>query len=223
MEPIYVDAGTLPYTVIVALFFALSCLFHALNATVLRPFYLSQLERCYTPTRWVEYFFSAPLMIVAIGYALGIRDRSLLWTIATLVAITMPFGYWVEVVARPCPCLDAWTQPLSIRLFPWIVGHVPQLVAWLVIILQFYDGADPDDKAPDFVHVILWSELVLFFSFGLASLWSQLTTPRYFYQGELLFQFLSLASKGLLGGLLLSNVLMLSRFEDLYGDDVLRR
>ena len=66
------------------------------------------------------------------------------------------------------------------------------------------------------MYVILWAELALFFSFGLGSLVSQLAPPRYFYRGELLFQVLSLVSKGLLGGLLLSQVLMLSRFEEAY-------
>jgi hypothetical protein len=68
------------------------------------------------------------------------------------------------------------------------------------------------------VHAILWAELVLFFSFGLASLWSQIQPPKRFYQGELMFQVLSLVSKGLLGSLLIANVLMLSRFDDLYND-----
>ena len=40
--------------------------------------------------------------------------------------------------------------------------------------------------------------------------------PRHFYRGELAFQVLSLTAKGLLGGLLLGNVLMLSAFEELY-------
>lgn len=207
----------LPITALVALFFVLSASAHLLNATLLRSWYLSELERCRTPTRWIEYSLSAPTMIVIIAYSLGVRSRTELLAITTLVSITMPFGYWVEVVARPASH-TAWTLPLHTRLLPWWLGHLPQTVAWLLIILQFYDGADPVDKAPDFVHVILWTELVLFFSFGFASLWSQLQPPERFYQGELLFQILSLVSKGLLGSLLIANVLMLSRFDDLYND-----
>lgn len=216
LVPVYARAGSLHFTWWVASFFLLSSLFHALNATLLRRVYLRNLERCYTPTRWTEYFFSATVMIVIIGYTLGIRDRETLIAIGALVATTMPFGYWVEVVARPASA-DAWTRPLAHRLFPWVLGHVPQTVAWFVIVLRFYDGAlTSEDRAPAFVHAILWLELALFFSFGAASLLSQVYPPRLFYRGEIAFQVLSLASKGLLGGLLIANVLMLSRFEEIY-------
>lgn len=214
--PRYVPDGFLYFTILTGAFFVLSALFHLLNATVLKRLYISELERCRTPTRWVEYTLSAPLMIVLIAYSLGIRERSLIVAIATLIAVTMPFGYWVEVVSRPLSA-TRWSLPLRRRLFPWMVGHLPQAAAWGIIILQFYDGSvDPNDAAPWWVHLILWFEFVLFFSFGAASAVSQWSEPQYFYRGELAFQVLSLVSKGLLGSLLLANVLMLSRFEDVY-------
>lgn len=217
LVPTYVQQGSLPFTVLVAIFFILSSTFHLLNATLLRSYYLAELRRCRTPTRWIEYTFSAPVMILIIAYTLGIRDRATLVAITVLVATTMPFGYWIEQAATP-DGPDAWVEPLRVRLIPWFIGHVPQTAAWFLIVWQFYDGADTEDRTPAFVHAILWLEFVLFFSFGAASLWSQYVPPRRFYVGELLFQTLSLVSKGLLGGLLLANVLMLSRFEDLYED-----
>ena len=214
--PHYVRDGALPFTVLTALFFFLSSLFHALNATLLRRYYLAELAACRTPTRWIEYSLSAPTMIVLVAYTLGVRDRLQLLSVAALVATTMPFGYWTETIARPSGP-DAWTRSLGARVFPWVLGHVPQLAAWAVIVAQFYSaGYDAADTVPWFVHLILWGELVLFFSFGAAALLSQLGPPRLFYRGELLFQALSLGSKGLLGGILLSNVLMLSRFEDIF-------
>ena len=205
----------LPFTVLTAVFFLLSCGAHALNASVLRDFYERELGECRTPLRWVEYFFSAPVMFALVAYGLGIRGQLLLLCLVTLVATTMPFGYATEVVARPAGP-DAWSAPLAVRLAPWLLGHVPQLVAWLVVILQFYDGADLDDRAPTFVHVILWGEAALFLSFGFAQLGAQLAPPRLFWRAELAFQALSLGSKGLLGLLLLVNVLMLSRFDEIY-------
>ena len=223
LVPYQRESGSLMVTALVAVFFLLSSAFHLLNATLWRRFYLAELARCRSPTRWTEYFFSAPVMIVLIGYSLGIRDRASIIAIAALVATTMPFGYWTEMIARPTQTADAWTEPLSVRLFPWVVGHVPQTFAWLIIVLQFYDGDfDPSEKAPSFVHVILWGELVLFFSFGFAALAAQLGTPKQFYRGEIAFQVLSLVSKGLLGILLIANVLMLSRFEEIYENDAPR-
>ena len=212
-------SGEIFFTAAVACFFLLSSLFHALNATVWRDFYFRELEQCRTPTRWTEYFFSAPLMMAIIAYTLGIRDRSLLLAVAALVAATMPYGYWTEMVSRPISP-EEWGAPLRVRLLPWALGHVPQVVAWLLVILQFYDGNfDPTEITPAFVHAILWAELILFFSFGFAALGAQLARPKYFYRGELAFQVLSLVSKGLLGILLIANVLMLSRFEDLYDNE----
>ena len=213
--PTYEESGALRFTWLVALFFVLSAVFHLLNATLLRALYLRNLERCYSPTRWIEYALSAPIMIVLISYTLGVRNREVLLAQFVLVLITMPFGYWVEVVARPRSA-EEWNGSLAYRLYPWAIGHVPQIAAWVLILLTFYDGQDQTDRAPWFVHAILWFELVLFFSFGAASVLSQWSAPRYFYRGELLFQILSLVSKGLLGILLLVNVLMLSRFDDLY-------
>ena len=152
-------------------------------------------------------------MIVLIAYLMGIRDRAVLFCVGALVAATMPFGMWVEMIARP-RSPDAWTKPLSLRLLPWLLGHVPQTAAWIVIILQLYDGAADSSIIPWFVYVILWTQLVLFYSFGLATVVSQCMPPSRFYRGELLFQTLSLVSKGLLGSLLIANVLMRSNFGD---------
>lgn len=219
--PYYEERGSLRLVQLTAAFFLLSALFHVLNATVLWNFYRRMLLRCYTPTRWIEYAFSAPIMFVLIAYGLGMRSRGEFVAGVALVATTMFFGFWVEREGRPASPTE-WSRPLWLRVYPWFLGHVPQVAAWLILVLQFYDNGLDSRDVPDFVHAILWSELVLFFSFGAASLLSQLRTPAEFYQGELLFQILSLLSKGLLGILLLSNVLMLQRFDELYESEVTR-
>ena len=220
LTPIYVEGGTFPITILTASFFVISAFFHLLNSSLLREYYLSELEKCRTPTRWIEYCFSAPLMILVISFTLGVRERCLLLSIMILVSITMPFGYWVEMVARPYNSMT-WTKPFSTRILPWLIGNIPQVTAWFIIISQFYEyhhdlDRDSRSKVPWFVHFILWSELILFFSFGFASLLSQWGRPDQFYKGEVLFQILSLVSKGLLGMILLTSVLMLSSFEEIY-------
>ena len=215
LVPSYKPADGLYFTLLAAAFFILSAVFHLLNATLLRGVYLRELSECRTPTRWIEYFFSASVMQVLIAYTMGIRERSLLLAIAVLVAVTMPFGYWTELLARPASP-DEWTEPLSYRLLPWFLGNVPQCTAWFIVLFQFYDGSAEPSMIPWFVHLILWGELILFFSFGFVQLAVQCLPPKRFYQGELAFQALSLGSKGLLGGILLSQVLMLSRFDEVY-------
>jgi hypothetical protein len=216
LVPAYRESGALALTWLVAAFFFISSLFHFLNATLLRAYYLRELAQCRTPTRWIEYFFSAALMMALIAYTLGVRERGVLLSATVLVATTMPFGYWTEAIARPASP-DEWTEPFAYRIVPWVIGHVPQVTAWFLVVLQFYDGvADTNDVVPWFVHLILWGELLLFFSFGFVQLYAQAMPPKFYYRGELAFQTLSLVSKGLLGLLLLTNVLMLSRFEEIY-------
>ena len=218
LVPTYEEDGVLPFTWLVAVFFLLSSLFHLLNITLLRSYYFSWLERCYTPTRWIEYSLSAPVMILLISYTLGIRSREVLLANFALVLITMPFGAWVEVVARPASA-DAWTGSLAYRLYPWVLGHIPQCVAWALIILQFYDGQDVADRAR-----VVRAPHPLGRVRALLLLWRRdrrvaVVRPRYFYRGEILFQILSLVSKGILGLVLLTNVLMLSEFDDIYEDE----
>lgn len=219
LTPYYEETGSLHLTMLTVAFFLLSSLFHTLNATLLNDFYLRELRHCRTPTRWVEYSFSAPVCFVLIAYGMGVRSQGTLLATAGLICATMPFGMWTEVMARPVS-QDRWASPLWVRLLPWLAGHVPQVIAWTVILLQFYDNGWNIGRVPDFVHAILWSELALFFSFGAASLVSQLMPPRRFWYGEIGFQILSLVSKGLLGGLILGNVLMLSEFDEIYRSEV---
>lgn len=215
VTPYYEESGRLYLTVLTASFFLLSAAFHLLNATVLRSYYVRELQHCRTPTRWTEYAISAPVMFVLIAYGVGVRGRDVLLGTAALISVTMAFGHWTEVRARPRSD-DAWELPLLRRLLPWALGHLPQLVAWLLAILQFYDNSWDISRVPDFVHAIIWSELALFWAFGVAALVSQVGAPKHFYRGEIGFQILSLVSKGLLGILLIVNVLMLSRFDDIF-------
>lgn len=218
LVPALEEAESLPFTILAASFFLLSAFFHLLNFTLLRGYYLRQLADCYTPTRWVEYTFSASVMQLLIAYTLGIRERFSLYAAAVLVGVTMPFGYWGEQAARPASP-DAWTKSLAYRLLPWVVGHVPQVASWAIVVAQLYDGQFDFDRVPWFVFLILWGELALFFSFGFVQLGTQCMPPRLFWRGELAFQVLSLVAKGLLGLVLIFNVLMLSQFDDLYGDE----
>ena len=144
---------------------------------------------------------------------LGLREQLLLLSTAVLIGITMPFGYLGELIARPLS-EEEWRDPLYIRLLPWTIGNIPQITAWSVVVVQFYIGFDTS-LIPSFVFVILWVELTLFFSFGFVALAQLTLPPKHFWRGELAFQVLSLVSKGLLGILLISNVLVLSSFDDL--------
>ena len=212
--PNYSETGRLPLTILTAVFFLLSCIAHGGNALLWRSFYERELERCRVTTRWVEYFLSAPVMILAIAYGAGIREYTLLLAIAMLVAATIPFGFLTEVLAEPASELS-WVRSYPFRITPHLLGYIPQLAAWMIILFNLYDEGG-NERAPDFVYIIIWTQLVLFCSFGIVQLVQQRYPPRAFYKGEIAYQWLSLISKGLLGGLLLVNVLVLGSFDEIY-------
>ena len=80
------------------------------------------------------------------------------------------------------------------------------------------DGAGEKRQMPTFVYVIVFGELLIFWSFGLVQLVVSLRPPSKYYQGEVAYMWLSLGAKGLLGLLVLSNVLMLGSFTEIYED-----
>lgn len=211
--PTYVTYGHVYLTIVTATFFACSAFAHFGNALLWRKFYESDLSKCKVTTRWIEYFFSASIMIYIIAFNSGIREHLLLWTVTALIASTMPFGLLTEIYSRPLSDTE-WCQPLSSRLLFHLLGYIPQLSAWAIILLNFY--AEKVRDPPIFVYIIIWGQLALFFSFGFVQLFQIFSTPANYYKGEIAYQWLSLISKGILGILLLTNVLVLGSYDEIF-------
>ena len=128
----------------------------------------------------------------------------------------MSFGLLTEMYAVPAS-REAWTTGFATRMAPHLMGYVPQVGTWLILAAGFYDENNVDGRAtPWFVHLILWTELTFFFSFGIVQAVQQARAPSQYWQGELMYQVLSLVSKGTLGIIVLANVLMLSSFEEAF-------
>ena len=219
LDPYYRRGGTTNITLLTASVFLIAAFFHILNATILRTFYIRNLQLCFTPTRWIEYSISAPIMFFLISYSVGVRDRATLVSVSALVGLTMFFGLWVEVQSRPSAAAftrDIWGSTRMQRLYPFILGCIPQTIAWVIVIVQFYGYSWGSINPPGFVYAILWGELILFTSFAAVLVGVQLSPPSKFYKGEIAYQSLSLVSKGVLGLILIVNVLMLSDFDELY-------
>lgn len=216
LTPVYAPGVELPLTTVAFLFFATSSAFHGGNAFVWRGAYLDDIATCRCRSRWAEYFLSATMMIVLIAYTTAVREQTLMLAVGALIATTMGFGWLTEELARPASS-DAWALPFAQRIAPHVFGYIPQCAAWAVILINFYDEPDEGPGPPEFVYYIVWSELVLFFSFGLVQLWQQANRPALYARGELAYQALSLVSKGVLGGVMLANVLVFSNIDDVFG------
>lgn len=213
--PTYTSSGTLELTKLAALFFLLSAIAHLGNGFIWPKFYFKYLEKAQSPTRWIEYFFSASVMMLSIAYTSGIRGYTELNCIFWLVATTILFGWLQEVINRPAEGKDEWQLDIVSRSQAHFLGYIPQLAAWYSVLYTFLSSASGGCTGPpNFVYLIILGEAVLFFSFGIPQLYQILSPPSRYVIGEYIYQLLSLLSKGLLGMILLTNVLLYDRFED---------
>lgn len=171
-------------------------------------------EQGINPLRFIEYSISASIMLVCIGLLTGIRNENELIAIAVLCTICQIFGLMAEV-----------TSDLAIRYLCHIAGWFSLMVSygfiWLYYGIANYQGSqrDPPRSAPDVVHIVVTLLFVLFNSFGVVQTTQMCCRGNkksilYRWVGkesEMSYVFLSLVAKTLLGWLIYSNVLVMSR------------
>lgn len=160
-EPVLVAAtqeiGSLNLAYLVAAFFFISALAHALIATVYRNRYEQNLERGINKARWIEYSISASIMIVAVGMLVGIYDLSSLIMLFALTTVMNLLGLAMEVynqkAARP-------------NWLAYNIGCLAGIVPWIVVAIYLIGGALSGSTAPAFVYAIFVSIFLFFMSFA---------------------------------------------------------
>jgi len=264
LAPKYVesDAG-LNLTWFTICFFLLSAFFHFIIVvlSVRWTIYYWWIDQCRQPLRWIEYSFSASVMLIIIAFFGGNREGHLLLALFTLSFCTMTYGWVTEALSRPDPDsrydrqtgqfletgseealmanhrMKYWEigSPLSKRdlllcgcwpgsgalqrLGPNLLGYIPYCVAWYIILETFYwnvANSSDDQKPPGFVYAIIWAEVAVFTSFAIVSLVQQASHwgCRNYWLGEVAYLILSMIAKGLLGCILLANILLSSMDRD---------
>jgi hypothetical protein len=172
----------------VAVFLGMAALDHLLTSTVLLRRYESGLADGINRFRWVEYSFSATLMIVLIAFYTGITGiAAVIGIIGANVAMIL-FGWLQEAMNPPgrsrTTMLPFW--------FGTLVGAAP----WVAITVNLV-GAE---TVPGFVYGIFVSLFVFFSSFGLNQ-WLQYRGVgpwRSYAFGEKAYLVLSLVAKSAL-------------------------
>lgn len=139
----------------VALFLGLAALDHLVTATLGRSTYERDLARGINRFRWVEYSFSATLMIILISTYTGITGVDALITVAGANVAMILFG-WLQEVMNP-PGRSRTT------MLPFWFGTLAGLAPWVAIVVNVV-GAD---TVPGFVYGIVVAQFLFFFSFGL--------------------------------------------------------
>ncbi len=172
----------------VAVFLGLAAVDHLLTATVLRGRYEADLRHGINRARWIEYSFSATLMVLLIASYSGITEVTALVAIAGANVAMILFG-WLQERANP-PSRETTT------MVPFWFGTVAGAAPWLAIAVNVVGS----DSVPGFVYGIVVAQLVFFFSFGVNQ-WLQYRGvgpwAEYAY-GEKAYLVLSLGAKSVL-------------------------
>jgi hypothetical protein len=139
----------------VAAFLGLAAVDHLVTATVGRRRYEDDLRDGINRFRWVEYAFSATLMVLLIAAYAGITDVTAVIAVAGANVGMILFG-WLQERANPP---GRTTTTMTPFWFGALVGVAP----WLAIATNLVGAA----TVPGFVYGIFAAQIVFFFSFGL--------------------------------------------------------
>jgi len=167
--------------------------------------YSDMIDKNRNPLRFIEYSFSASIMLIAIALLNGVTDINLITSIAVLTAACQLCGLAVEFVdnykIKWLLHLTGWLQ------FCWaygIIGH-----AFFKSIQAANDNSTPGP--PDFVYIIVIVLFLLYASFGFVQLIELILRGKFNkYTKEKSYVILSLTAKLVLGWMIFSNVLILS-------------
>lgn len=178
----------LPVGPAVALFLLLAAVDHGLTATVWRGRYETGLRSGINRFRWVEYSFSASVMLVLISAYSGITDITAVLALVGANVGMILFG-WLQESTNPPGRSSTSMKPFW---FGTIAGALPWIGIWVNVV-----GAE---TVPTFVFFIVVVEQVLFFSFGLNQWLQYRGAGRWadYVHGEKTYLVLSLVAKSLL-------------------------
>lgn len=176
----------------VAAFLALAAADHLLMAAPgVRRWYEGRLARGVNPARWIEYSFSASIMLVLIALLTGINDLYALIGLFALTASMILFGWLMERSNRPGEPVD-WT--------PFVFGCFAGAVPWVAIAIALANAEAEGDGVPGFVYGIFVSLFVLFNCFALNQWLQYRGRGRFadYLYGERAYLILSLGAKSAL-------------------------
>jgi hypothetical protein len=168
-----ISAGELDVRYVIVAFFTLSAVFQVVGGYILGGVWGSRL-------RFIEYSFSASIMIMAIAVESGIRDFYTIAMMFVLTWVTMILGLLADFISAITVGMQtAEHEPVNVVMGQrvWLIPHaaawVTCLAAYGPILDVFIQSSSKSDvEAPGFVHVIVFLQFVLFSIFGLVQMYS---------------------------------------------------
>lgn len=143
----------------IAVFLALAALDHLLTATVFRNRYEADLRAGLNRFRWIEYSFSATIMVVLIGFYNGLTGiTEVVLIIGANVAMIL-FGWLQELMNPPGRTVTT--------MMPFWFGCVAGAAPWVAIAINLFGAATGStNEVPGFVWGIVISLFIFFMSFA---------------------------------------------------------
>ncbi|WP_406046962.1 heliorhodopsin HeR [Kribbella sp. NBC_00889] len=177
-----------PIGAAVAVFLALAAVDHLLTATAFRRTYEDDLRGGINRFRWLEYSFSATLMVILIALYTGIDGVSALIGIAGANVAMILFG-WLQESANP-------PGRSTVTMKPFWFGCIAGAAPWVAIAYNLVAA----EQVPGFVVGIFVSLFLFFNSFALNQWlqYRQVGRWRSYAFGEKAYLILSLVAKSAL-------------------------
>lgn len=177
-----------PIGAAVAVFLALAAVDHLLTATAFRRTYEDDLRGGINRFRWLEYSFSATLMVILIALYTGIDGVSALIGIAGANVAMILFG-WLQESANP-------PGRSTVTMKPFWFGCIAGAAPWVAIAYNLVAA----EQVPGFVVGIFVSLFLFFNSFALNQWlqYRQVGRWRSYASGEKAYLILSLVAKSAL-------------------------
>ncbi|MBM3940049.1 MAG: hypothetical protein FJ318_03985 [SAR202 cluster bacterium] len=174
----------------VAGFLFLSAFAHFIVASPLAfGWYKANLQRDRNYARWIEYFFSASLMMVLIAMLPGITDVAALLAIFFVNGAMILFGLIMEHYETPgrANWLTFW------------LGSIMGLVPWVAVGIYLWSPTT-EANPPAFVYGIFFSIFIFFnvFAVNMALQYLRVGPWRNYFFGEAFYVLLSLVAKSAL-------------------------
>ena len=180
IESVVMDSGQIDVLYVIFAFFVLSAVFQCAGG-MLPPHIASQV-------RFVEYSFSASIMMMAIALEAGIRDLYTLQCMFVLIWATQVFGLLADTISgyavRQCTeYSDFGLNQRTLRtadLWGWVVPHATGWVTCMsayapAIDVFIQSSARSERNPPSFVTGLVFAELVMFSCFGLVQTYGLVT------------------------------------------------
>lgn len=182
---------------------------HLIIATIYNKKYNSDLEKGINKARWIEYSFSASVMMVAIAMLVGIYDLGSLIMLFALTSIMNLLGLVMEnhnqeikTLAKEVSNINNHkTSNIQTNWLSYYIGCFAGAIPWIVVALFFWSANKyGTGEIPTFVYWIYVSIFLFFncFAINMVLQYKKISKWQDYIYGEKVYIILSLVAKSAL-------------------------